>query len=113
MVLQLSSFYNVGYINLDSNYNLKKEIDLLIIARPTKPFSEKNKFALDQYVMNGGKIIYMVDGMCMSLDTLSTRTEFIPEPLDINLSDLFLNMDFALNQIWFWISNAAESSSHR
>ncbi|MBK7303831.1 MAG: gliding motility-associated ABC transporter substrate-binding protein GldG [Saprospiraceae bacterium] len=89
LVLQLSSFYNVGYINLDSNYNLKKEIDLLIIARPTIPFSEKNKFALDQYLMNGGKIIYLVDGMSISLDTLSTRTEYIPEPLDVNLSDLF------------------------
>ena len=89
LVSLLNSSYNLAWINLDSTFIIKPEIDLLIIARPIIPFTEKNKFVLDQYVMNGGKIIWLVDGLKMSLDSLSTRNEFIPEPLDLNLTDYF------------------------
>ncbi|MBK6699330.1 MAG: Gldg family protein [Saprospiraceae bacterium] len=54
LVSLLNSSYNLAWINLDSTFIIKPEIDLLIIARPIIPFTEKNKFVLDQYVMNGG-----------------------------------------------------------
>lgn len=97
LVSLLNSSYNLAWINLDSTFNIKPEIDLLIIARPIIPFTEKNKFVLDQYVMNGGKIIWLVDGLKMSLDSLSTRNEFIPEPLDLNLTDYFFKNGIRIN----------------
>ncbi len=97
LVSLLNSSYNLAWINLDSTFMIKPEIDLLIIARPIIPFTEKNKFVLDQYVMNGGKIIWLVDGLKMSLDSLSTRNEFIPEPLDLNLTDYFFKNGVRIN----------------
>ncbi len=97
LVSLLNSSYNLAWINLDSTFIIKPEIDLLIIARPIIPFTEKNKFVLDQYVMNGGKIIWLVDGLKMSLDSLSTRNEFIPEPLDLNLTDYFFKNGIRIN----------------
>jgi ABC-2 type transport system permease protein len=85
----LRPFYNVTRASLDSLYQIKKEVDAIVIAKPVVPFSERNKFIIDQYLMNGGKILWFIDGMKMSLDSLATRNEFIPEPLDLNLSDLF------------------------
>lgn len=97
LVSLLNSSYNLAWINLDSTFIIKPEIDLLIIARPIIPITEKNKFVLDQYVMNGGKIIWLVDGLKMSLDSLSTRNEFIPEPLDLNLTDYFFKNGIRIN----------------
>ena len=85
----LRPFYNVSRINLDSVYQIKQDVKAIIVAKPVTPFSERNKFILDQYLMNGGKILWFVDGMKMNIDSLAIRNEYIPEPLDLNLSDLF------------------------
>lgn len=76
-------------IKIDSVYQIKSEVSVVIIPKPLKPFSERSKFILDQYIMNGGKILWFVDALQISLDSLMNRNEIIPEPLDLNLSDLF------------------------
>ncbi|MBK9271708.1 MAG: gliding motility-associated ABC transporter substrate-binding protein GldG [Saprospiraceae bacterium] len=83
----LYPFYNVGRIHLDSVAKINSEIDLVIVARPTQKFEEKNKFKLDQFLMNGGKAMFFLDGIAMSLDSLGERNEYIPEVLDVNLGD--------------------------
>ncbi|MBK9221042.1 MAG: gliding motility-associated ABC transporter substrate-binding protein GldG [Saprospiraceae bacterium] len=85
----LRPFYNVSRIKIDSVYQIKSEVSVVIIPKPLKPFSERSKFILDQYIMNGGKILWFVDALQISLDSLMNRNEIIPEPLDLNLSDLF------------------------
>ena len=57
----LRQFYNTGRINLDSVTQIMKEVDVLIVAKPKTAFDEKQKFKLDQYVMNGGKVIWLID----------------------------------------------------
>lgn len=88
LVNMLYPFYNVGRLNLDSVGQINSEIHLVIIPRPTKAFDEKNKFKLDQYLMRGGKLIYFLDGIAMSLDSLAVRNEYIPEPLELGLGDM-------------------------
>jgi len=84
----LYPFYNIGRINLDSVAQINPDIDLLIMARPTIGFEEKDKFKIDQFIMNGGKAMFFIDGIAMSLDSLGEREEYIPEPLDVKLGDL-------------------------
>ncbi|MDQ3141037.1 MAG: gliding motility-associated ABC transporter substrate-binding protein GldG [Bacteroidota bacterium] len=88
LVATLRPFYNIARINLDSSVFIKPDVALLMVPRPRWPFSEKNKFIIDQYVMNGGKVIWMVDGLKINLDSLSSRSEYIPEEHDVNLKDL-------------------------
>ncbi len=89
--VMLRPFYNIVHGSLDSMYAIKKEVDLVIVAKPLKAFSERSKFILDQYLMNGGKILWFLDALQIGIDSLTYRPEYIPEPLDLNLSDLFFN----------------------
>ena len=52
--------------------DILKAYNVVIIARPTKPFSEEDKFALDQYVMNGGKLVFFHDGARVESDSLAS-----------------------------------------
>ena len=83
----LRPFYNVGTFNLDSVYAIPQEIEVLIIAKPQAPFSEKHKFLLDQYAMNGGNLIWLIDKLAVNLDSMYTSREFIPLDYDLNLDD--------------------------
>ena len=82
----------------------------LIIAKPTKAFTEVDKFLIDQYIMNGGKTMWFLDGVAMDMDSLRGNVPFsMAVPLDLNLTDLLfkygvrvnfdLVMDFQADQI--------------
>jgi len=85
----LQPFYNVIFVNLDSLYAIREQVDLVVIAKPVIPFNERNKFILDQYLMRGGKLLWLVDPLQIGIDSFNARNEIIPEPLDLHLSDLF------------------------
>ncbi|MCB4234918.1 Gldg family protein [Kaistella anthropi] len=60
-----------------------KNMDALVIAKPRKPFTENEKVILDQYIMNGGKTLWMIDAVNAEMDTLfqskkSWHTRWIP-----------------------------------
>tara|TARA_Y100000589_G_scaffold332295_1_gene391298 strand:+ start:10612 stop:12342 length:1731 start_codon:yes stop_codon:yes gene_type:complete len=82
----------------------------LIIAKPTKAFTDVDKFLIDQYIMNGGKTMWFLDGVAMDMDSLKGNAPFsMAVPLDLNLTDLLfkygvrvnydLVMDFQADQI--------------
>ncbi len=93
----LSKYYRTDIVNLDSVYYINNQIDVLIIPRPLNTFSEKKKFILDQYVMNGGKIIWLMDRLNIRLDSLNGVDRFYPQIINHNLEDLFFNYGFRLN----------------
>lgn len=89
LVVALRPFYELGRFNLDSNYQVPPQIDLLILAKPTQPFSERDKFMLDQYIMNGGKTLWLLDKVAVSLDSLrADGSSFVPRDFPTNLDDL-------------------------
>lgn len=85
----LRPFYEVGRFNLDSNYQVPPQIDLMVVAKPTAPFSERDKFKLDQYIMNGGKVIWLIDKVNAELDSLRIDgSSFVPMDHPVNLDDI-------------------------
>ncbi|HRQ29481.1 MAG TPA: gliding motility-associated ABC transporter substrate-binding protein GldG [Saprospiraceae bacterium] len=86
---KLLQYYQVGRINLDSVHTIPAELDLLIVAKPTQPFSPKNQFLIDQYLMKGGNIIWLIDRLNMNLDSINKQKFYIPEPYPLNLDDLW------------------------
>ena len=67
-----------------------KKYDLAIIAKPTEAFSDEQKQVLDQYVVNGGKTIWLVDQVNMEIDSLYNETGTnLAFPRDLNLNDMF------------------------
>ncbi len=84
----LRPYYDTGRLNLDSMSHIPKEIAALIIAKPRFPFSDKTKFKIDQYVMNGGKVLWMIDALRIDIDSLRTRDRYLSVEYDLNLDDL-------------------------
>ncbi|MBK7094626.1 MAG: Gldg family protein [Saprospiraceae bacterium] len=94
---QLNQFYYVAKTNLDSAYRIVPEIDLVIIAKPQMNFSRKNQFVLDQYLMKGGKIIWLIDKMDVNLDSINKYKMFTPKLYDLGLDDLFFKWGVRIN----------------
>ncbi|WP_168797417.1 gliding motility-associated ABC transporter substrate-binding protein GldG [Neolewinella litorea] len=100
LVAELRKDYEVGPVYLDSFATLPADIDLLIIAKPTVPFTDFQAFKLDQYVMNGGKVIWAIDAVAMDYDSLRATGEAYPESRTTGLEDLFFKYGFRLgNQL--------------
>lgn len=84
----LRQSYEVGHLVLDSMPVIPQEVAALVIAKPTKPFSENNKFKIDQYIMNGGKVMWLLDKVAVSLDSMKHTKQYYPLPYELNIDDL-------------------------
>jgi gliding-associated putative ABC transporter substrate-binding component GldG len=73
------------------------EFDLAIIAKPTEKFTESEKFTLDQFIMNGGKTLWIIDNVQAELDSLMQTGETLAYPRDLGLTDLFFNYGVRIN----------------
>ena len=88
--------YYIGTFTLDSvaknpNKALKylNKYDLAIIAKPTEKFTDEEKQVLDQFVMNGGKTLWLVDQVSMEMDSLMETGQNLAFPRDLNINDMF------------------------
>lgn len=101
----IRQYYFVAPFTLDSvssqpNQTLEalKEFDLIIEAKPTQTYTEKEKFVLDQYLMNGGKAIWMVEHTAMESDSLFNENgSALALPRDLNLNDFFFSYGIRIN----------------
>jgi ABC-2 type transport system permease protein len=76
---KLAKYYKVERVSLNDNINALDAYKVVIVAEPYTMFSELDKFILDQYIMNGGSVMWMVDGVM-------TNGEVI-KPHELNLTD--------------------------
>jgi ABC-2 type transport system permease protein len=84
----LHQFYETDRITLDSATLRPDQCALLIVAKPRFEFSEKDKFKIDQYIMNGGKVLWLIDRLGADLDSLRATGQFVPTDYPINLEDM-------------------------
>lgn len=87
---------NSGELTLDDVPTLKK-YDALVIAKPRKAFTDGEKVILDQYIMNGGKTLWMIDAVNAEMDTLNVSKKIMAYPIDINMTDFFFNYGIRIN----------------
>lgn len=88
--------YYIGPFTLDSvakspNNTLKalNKYDLAVIAKPTEAFTDDEKEVLDQFIMHGGKTLWLVDQVNMEMDSLMSTGANLAFPRNLNLNDLF------------------------
>lgn len=80
-----------------SKYQRQNKYDVVIVAKPESAFSEQDKFILDQYIMNGGKVMWFVDKVAASMDSLRHSSRTMGLAKDLNLQDMFFNYGFRIN----------------
>ncbi|WP_412476471.1 gliding motility-associated ABC transporter substrate-binding protein GldG [Flavobacterium sp. TBRC 19031] len=67
-----------------------KKYDLAVIAKPTEAFSDAEKQVIDQFIINGGKTLWLVDQVAMEMDSLYNETgSNLAFPRDLGLNDMF------------------------
>lgn len=76
---------------------LLKQMSALVIAKPRKAFTDSEKVILDQYIMDGGKTLWMIDAVNAEMDTLTKSKKVMPFPVDINMTDFFFNYGLRIN----------------
>ena len=85
----LSSYFDTGRLNLDSLVQLKPEdVDLLIVPAPQTAIPVKTQFVIDQYIMNGGKVIWMIENFKVNLDSINFNNLYVPKPVEHGLDDM-------------------------
>ena len=70
----------------------------IVIARPTLPFDEKDKFIIDQYIMYGGKVLWLIDPVLASMDSLQMNESTVGVDLNVNLDDQLFKYGVRLNR---------------
>lgn len=93
----LQGDFNVLRTNVETLKTKISETDILIVAGPKEPFSEKDKFLIDQFVMHGGKVLWLIDPVKVSLDSLSNGYQTFAFPIDLNLGDMLFKYGVRLN----------------
>ncbi len=106
----LSEFYTVEQVTIDHKINsiatrlqgkssdmLVNKYKAIIIAKPTKPFDEKDKFLIDQFIMRGGKVLWLIDPVFASMDSLQKYNSTMGLVNNINLEDMLFNYGVRLN----------------
>jgi gliding-associated putative ABC transporter substrate-binding component GldG len=91
----LLELYSVVKVDLNKKKSLER-YDALLIVKPTKPYSESDKYKLDQYIMNGGKVLFLVDKLEATMDSVSQEGYFA-FPYNINLDDQLFKYGIRLN----------------
>lgn len=81
----------------DSTYNFHNKYDLIIIAKPTQPFSDRDLYILDQYVMYGGKLLWLVDPLDADIDSLAHAGQAIATRLPLNIEEMLFTYGVRIN----------------
>jgi len=95
----LKKEYGFGLINIDSLPFIPQQFDILMVNRPSIPFGEQQKLKLDQYIMNGGKVIWALDNVYASLDSLQkSNGSFLAFDMGLQLDDLLFKYGVRINR---------------
>ena len=96
--LTLRNDYAGDTINIKQIPYIPSEVNALVILKPTQPFDDAEKLKIDQYVMRGGNVFWMIDNMYAEFDSLYKSNGFIAYDRGLNLEDLLFTYGVRINQ---------------
>ena len=94
---QLAKYYQIDRGTLGTVSGVLDDYKAVIIADPQMPFSETDKYILDQYIMQGGRILWVVNGVRFSDDYLASEGYTPIIALDLNINDMLFRYGVRIN----------------
>ena len=97
---QLSALTEHSQRGKDStSFTIKNKYKAIIIAKPDSAFAknEQDKFIIDQFIMRGGKVLWLIDAVNATMDSLQTQERSVVTTNDVNLDDMLFNYGVRLN----------------
>ncbi|MEM8937744.1 MAG: gliding motility-associated ABC transporter substrate-binding protein GldG [Bacteroidota bacterium] len=103
----IRDYYNLGIITLDSVagnaqkvLDQLKDFDLALVAKPTEAFTDQEKYVIDQYMVSGGKSIWLMDQVAMEVDSIfAGGGKALAIPRELNLNDFFFKYGVRINPV--------------
>jgi len=90
--------YRFGVIDIKSGILNPDTINALLIVKPSQPFTETEKLKIDQYVMQGGKVIWFIDKLYAEMDSLlRAQADFVAFDRNLNLDDILFKYGVRIN----------------
>lgn len=112
-ISSLNEYYTVDSISINEKLNaltervydsvnpnlvkIKNKFDCLVIAKPTSIFSYKDLYLIDQYIMHGGKVLWLVDPLLVSMDSLQTQANTFAISNFTGVDDILFRYGVKLN----------------
>lgn len=107
----LSEYYVVERVLLDGqlnslterdsispgNWRITNRFDAIIIAKPDTAFNEKDKFIIDQHIMRGGGVLWLIDPVFAAMDSLESAESTMGVPMGLNLEDMLFKYGVRIN----------------
>lgn len=111
IINSLNDYYNVERVkisgnvnaltdrkeNEDGSFSIVNKYKAIVVAKPDSVYSEKDKFIIDQFIMQGGKVLWLVDPVFATMDSLQKSGNTIGITQDINLNDQLYKYGVRLN----------------
>lgn len=93
LINSLQEYYDLFFVDAATSESFLG-LDALIIPKPDKRIDDSTKYKIDQYVMNGGKTLFFIDGL--KVDSIGLQGTYA-QPYESNLQDLFFKYGLRLN----------------
>lgn len=89
--------YDVEVVDVSQQLSLADKYNVLIVTQPTQRFEEVDKYKIDQFIMHGGSVLWLIDPMNVNLDSLRGKPAYFAKPRDLNLDDMLFRYGVRLN----------------
>lgn len=89
--------FSIKKVEIGKDALLDGKTDVLVVAKPTEEFSEDHKFIIDQYMLRGGKVLWLLDQVIADMDSFRIAPSIYSIPRDNNLDDLLFRYGVRVN----------------
>lgn len=95
----LAEYYTVNRIQINGKLFALRDADAIIISKPDSAFSDKDKFIIDQFIMKGGKVLWIIDQLDVNLDTLQQKGYTMALYRNLNIEDMLFKYGVRINPV--------------
>lgn len=89
--------YEVERLKVSDMPSIPKRYNLLVIAKPTLAFREQEKFKIDQFIMNGGSVLWLIDAVNAEMDSLRGKDVYFANKRELNIDDQLFRYGARIN----------------
>ena len=93
----LSTFYRVDYVEIDGKLDALIDYSAIIVADPKSNYSDQDKFIIDQFVMRGGRVLWLVDAVKLDMNALADSSQVMSHGNGVRLYDILYNYGVKYN----------------
>lgn len=95
----LSEYYSVNRVSINEKLKALEGSDAIVITRPDSMFSDKDKFIIDQFIMRGGKVLWLIDPVQINPDTFRLKGYTLGLKNELRIDDMLFKYGVRLNPV--------------